>query len=148
MATLVLLALVGDPPRVVVVADDESKAAYGDATLRVARGTSHTEATLVELLCQVRQGVLVGGVQLEGRTNQRTPYRIDHDCADPAVLDVFDGVQVADRREGDRAAVLGFLAHLVPDVFGTLMRGVLVDHGQHAVEHPTGRGVVDVLLDG
>nr|WP_234531655.1 hypothetical protein [Streptomyces shenzhenensis] len=143
-----LLALVGDPPRVVVIPDDYGQAVRRDAALRVLGVAHHPQAPLVELIGQVGEGVLAGGVQLEGGADERAAYWVDDDGPDPAVLDVLDCVEVADRSAGDRAAVLGLLPHLVLDVLGALVGDVLVDYGEKAVEHPSSRGVVDVLLDG
>nr|WP_236584586.1 hypothetical protein [Streptomyces sp. MBT53] len=99
-------------------------------------------------MCHFVHGVLARGVQLERQADERTAYRVDDDRADLATVNKLDGVQVTHGSASDGAAVLGLLPHLVLDVFGALVRGVLVDHSKHAVQHPAGWGVVDVLLDG
>uniref|UniRef100_A0AAU2ACD0 Uncharacterized protein n=1 Tax=Streptomyces sp. NBC_00093 TaxID=2975649 RepID=A0AAU2ACD0_9ACTN len=142
-----LFVLVGDPAAVVVVAENAVQPVGGDpAFFGMSRVARHAQPTVVQLLGHLFYGVLTSGVQLERQADERAAYRVDDDGANLAIIDDLNGVQVADRGAGDCAAVLCLLPHLVLDVLGALAGGVLIDHGQHAVQHAAGGGVVDVLL--
>nr|WP_262064046.1 hypothetical protein [Streptomyces sp. STR69] len=91
-------------------------------------------------------GVLTRGIQLERKADERAAYRVDDDCTDSAPINDLDGVRVSDGGAGDRATVLGFLPHLVLDIFAALVGGVLVDDREHSVQHAPSWRVIDVLL--
>nr|WP_245988538.1 hypothetical protein [Flexivirga caeni] len=84
---------------------------------------------IVHGLLKSFDAVLVRGVELEGEAHQRCSLLVDDDGVDlSAVADVDAGVEVADRRTGDGAAVLGLVCHLELDVLpGLLVLAVVHD---------------------
>nr|WP_046726624.1 hypothetical protein [Streptomyces humi] len=121
MTPLVLLALVGDPAAVVVVAQDDVQSVGGDPPFFGVPGVAgHAQPTVVQFLRHFFHGVLTGGIQLERQADEGAAYSIDGDGANPAVVDEFDGVQVPDRGAGDRAAVASLVGHFGLDVLAAL----------------------------
>ncbi|MDH2389071.1 hypothetical protein QCN29_09760 [Streptomyces sp. HNM0663] len=145
---LVLLAFEPYEPDVVPIPQQVRELADRDLRLRVPAVGPHPEPAVVQLVGEIGQGVVTGGVQLEGQLDERAALRVNDHCPDLAAVAPLDDVEVADWRPPQRAAVLGLLLHLVGDVRAALAGGVLVDDRQHAVEHAPCWGVVNVLLDG
>ncbi|OLT44097.1 hypothetical protein BJF85_20530 [Saccharomonospora sp. CUA-673] len=109
----------------------------------MAVGGPGAEASVVELVGEVVEGVVAGGVELEAEFDQGSAVGVDDDGADDAAVEVVDVVEVAELGAPERATVAGFLAHLVGDVGPGLAGLVLVEGGEDAVHELADRGVVD-----
>nr|WP_284228897.1 hypothetical protein [Arenivirga flava] len=116
MAPGELLALVADDADVVTVGEhlvdlvDRYRA--GGATCCRAR----SEAALRQLVHDVIEGVVAGGVKLERELDEGGPIRVETDRADLPALARVDHVEVAELGLAERSTAPGLLAHLEGDV--------------------------------
>ena len=145
MASLELFALVGDDAEVVAVAQHLGQLVDRDLRGRVPLCRAGTEPSVVELVGQVGEGVVAGGIELEGQLHQISPFRVDGDGADLAEVRAVEDVEVAERCPAERAAVLGLLAHLVRDIGAGLAGLVLVEGSQDPVHELSDGCVVNGL---
>ncbi|MEH3138765.1 MAG: hypothetical protein PGN37_01035 [Mycobacterium kyogaense] len=103
------------------------------------------EAALIEFIHDGLDGRVPVGVQFEGPTYKWCPFRIDCNGADLTAVLAVDGVEIANRRDAEGAALLRLLSHFVGDVGAVLGRAVLVEGRQDAVHKLADGGVVDAL---
>nr|WP_263970267.1 hypothetical protein [Gulosibacter chungangensis] len=144
----VFLALVRDDADVVRVLEHLVDLRDGDGACRAALGGAGAQASVGELVLDVLQSRLAGGVHLESEPNEGRTLFVDGDSADLAAVDAIDGVDVADGRFAERSALFGLLTHLVGDV-GTFLGGAeLVERGEDAVHELPDRSLVDRLGGG
>ncbi|HKR48723.1 MAG TPA: hypothetical protein VJT72_03925 [Pseudonocardiaceae bacterium] len=94
------------------------------------------------------ESVVAGRVELECHLDEWGAFGVDVDGADFAALVGDADVFVADFCYAERAAVFGFLAHLVFDVFAGYQDLVFVEDGDHAVHGASGGAFVEVLFCG
>ncbi|AXB45335.1 hypothetical protein A4R43_24925 [Amycolatopsis albispora] len=130
---------------VVAVSQHHGELVDRDLLGGMATGGPGAQAAIVELVGQVFQRVVTGDVELESKLDKGRAFGVDGDGADFAAVEPVSDVEVAQRRAADRAAILGFLLHLVRDVRAGLPRLILVEGGQDAVHELTDRRVVDGL---
>ncbi len=141
----VKLAFVADFAEVVAVAEQLLDLGFRDGSGGPAGGGPGEESAVGEFVGDVLVGLVASGVEFEGELHERGALWIDLDGVDLASVEQVLHVKVAERRPSERAAVLGFLAHLVSDVGAIGGGAVLVERGQHAMHQLAfGRGV-DVL---
>jgi hypothetical protein len=134
------LVLVADDSCVVRIAEHRSKAGLVDRALRSARRGAHRQALLLHVRCELRNGVLAGGVRLERERDEWSAFWISLDGVDEASAEVLANIQVADLGNSDRAALLHLVRHLHLDVFAVhsdLDFVHDVGDGFHSVRHVT-----------
>ncbi|MDQ4214767.1 hypothetical protein RBR11_12660 [Microbacterium sp. ASV81] len=148
VASVVCLAFVLNLAEVITVAKHALHLGYRDRCGWSCGGGSRGEAAIGEFGRNVCEGVFPGRVQLEREFHEGCSFGVGGDGADFAALDSFQGVEVADGRFTERAAILGLLTHLVGDVRAVFAGAVLVERRQDAVHQLTDRGCVDRFSGG
>lgn len=141
-------ALVDDVALVVRVAEHPLQGGHPDRLGGPLRGGQAGQSAGGELVGQVGQGTVAGGVCLERPRDQRRAFGVHGDGADLAALGVaFADVDVAEWRFGHGAAGGGLLLESLGDLAGQVAGVELRDGGHDAVQQHPGRGLVDVLGD-
>ncbi|RQM31877.1 hypothetical protein TN91_23615 [Rhodococcus ruber] len=110
------LALVGDEADVVWIAQHAVQLADGDRLLRPAGRRADCQAKVGHLVVEPFQGVITGGVELEGLQDEWRSAFIKRNGVDQVTLKLLPDIEVAQLGAGDGAAVKRLVAHLDPDV--------------------------------
>ncbi|MDA8315695.1 MAG: hypothetical protein M0010_11055 [Actinomycetota bacterium] len=97
------------------------------------------------LLGQALDRPFAGGVQLEGRPDQRGAFGIGDDVGNLATADGLADVQVTQGRLVRVATELGLLAHALSDLVRQVGRVELGHEGVDALDQPSRGGLVEVL---
>nr|WP_280207840.1 hypothetical protein [Nocardia cyriacigeorgica] len=109
--------LIGDDAEVVALAEDPRPLLAGHGLRSPLGSSAGQQAAFLHDSLDVEEAVVARGIQLEGCLDEWTTLRIDLDCADLApVVHRQRGVQIANRRLSECAALFCLLAHLVSDV--------------------------------
>ena len=146
MRTWVLDAFVADDADVIGVAEHGEEPRPRYRLRRAARGRQRPQPPSGDLVKQLDDGVVAGGVLLEHPTDHRTAFWVDlHRAVLPPALVTSANVQISDRRSHRRAPGRDFLRqtlhHLCGEIFGVELRNRRHDPVQ---QHPGG-GLIDVL---
>ncbi|HVX20468.1 MAG TPA: hypothetical protein VHB02_03900 [Acidimicrobiales bacterium] len=141
-----LLTLVGDVAQVIAILKHRIDLGGSHQPGRMlARPTA--ESPVGQGLGQPLDGVVAGGVQLEGLPNQRSPLGIDGHRPDLSTLELLPDVAVAERCPPERAPAPGLLAHLQGDVGPTPSRLVLVNGGHDRLDQVSVVALSDIEGD-
>lgn len=89
-----LFTLVAHVAEVVSVAQHQREFVDRDLLGRVSRGRSAAQAPVVEFIRQVGQGVIAGGVQLEGQPDEGSTVGVEGDGADLAAFRAVEDIKV------------------------------------------------------
>nr|WP_237742166.1 hypothetical protein [Arthrobacter sp. CAL618] len=117
MTPRISIALVDDVTDVVRIFEHLMQPARGDWLLRISGRPTARQTEVRHRRFQPLDGVLTGGIQLEGLEHERRSNFIEPDTVDHASVDVFSDVEIPNLGLTDCAAVNGLVAHLDPDIF-------------------------------
>ncbi|HTA33962.1 MAG TPA: hypothetical protein VK721_11100 [Solirubrobacteraceae bacterium] len=148
VASLALDAIVGDNPRVVVVAEHAVDHAASHRFAGPLVAASGAQTGILKDARNGRDGVVAGRGQIEGELHQGGPIIVYGNGSDLAPVDVFTDVAVADTGHADRATVeeLAFESDL--DLLAIIARAEGVDAGHDRERQESLRAVVDWLAGG